>query len=206
MTPFFEHFAIAVGAISGVLAAEGKKVDLFGILVLAMVTGFGGGTLRDLLLGALPPPWLKDPAVLYTGTGAGVFTFIAARRWTFPSRILMVADAFGLALFAVLGAKKALQFEAAPYAAVALGVITGVAGGMIRDTLLREIPMVFRREIHLYATAAFAGTVLYVSVPRSGWHGEQTVFITSVVLILVLRLAAMRWRLGLPDFQARQRG
>ena len=198
-----EHHSVGTAAISGVLAASGRQIDFFGVIVLAAVTTFGGGTLRDLLLGALPPPWLRDPSLLHTVLIAAVGTFFAARWLRFPQRVLLVADAGALALFTIIGTRKGMDHGLPPTAAIVTGVVTGVAGGMLRDTLLREVPLVFRREINLYATAAFLGAALYALVPRREWHNEPTVYAAAITLILGLRLASMKWRLTLPDFVSR---
>src|SRR5882672_8636363 len=130
-----EHFGVAVAAITGVLAARGKRVDLFGVIVLALVTAFGGGTLRDLLLGDTPVFWIRDPNFLLSATAVAVASFFAARFHEFPLAVLLVADAFALALFTMIGVKKALAFQMAPSIAIAMGVITGVVGGIIRELL-----------------------------------------------------------------------
>ncbi|RYD62294.1 MAG: trimeric intracellular cation channel family protein, partial [Verrucomicrobiaceae bacterium] len=120
-----EHFAVAVAAVSGVLAGRGKNVDLFGVLVLALVTAFGGGTLRDIMVGDTPVVWIRDSTFVTTVTAAAVATFVYARFYAPPRRLLLIADAIALALMTVIGAKKALGFEVAPIIAVTMGVITG---------------------------------------------------------------------------------
>src|SRR5688500_4287157 len=130
MQYMLEHFGVGVAALTGVLAARGKQVDLFGVIVLALVAAFGGGTLRDLLVGDRPLFWIRDPNFLLNATGVALLTFFAARFHEFPSLILLVADALALALFTVIGVKKAILFDVAPTIAIAMGVITGVAGGM----------------------------------------------------------------------------
>jgi len=203
---WIQHIAVAGCAISGVLAAAGRKVDLFGVMVLAVVTSFGGGTLRDIVLGELPVFWIRDPHYLYTVLLAALFTFFVARRFDFPSAVLQVADAAGLALFTILGARKAVAVLASHSAldvtviAVAMGVVTGVAGGALRDILMREIPLVFRREIHLYATAAAVGALAFCLLRGLRWDENQAAAV-GIALILVLRLAAIRWKLSLPLFR-----
>lgn len=203
MPVWIEHFAVAVCAISGVLAAEGKRMDLFGALVLALVTAVGGGTIRDLCLGAEPVFWIQDPAHVTTALMAALATFVLARFLRVPARALAVADAFGLALFGIVGTEKALLFEAPAIVAILLGVVTGVAGGILRDVLRQELPTVFRTEIELYATAVFAGALVYVLLrhwlPPSGAHRY-----IGMSVILLMRLAAMRWRLRLPVYRSRQ--
>ena len=197
-----EHFGVSVAAVTGVLAARGKQVDLFGVIVLALVTAFGGGTLRDLLVGDRPLFWIRDPNFLLNATTVALMTFFVVRFHEFPQQVLLVADAFALALFTVIGVKKALAFQLAPSIAVAMGVMTGVAGGMMRDVLAGEIPLVFRREIYLYATAALCGAGVFVLFSR--WQGhEQINMMLSAGTTLALRLAGIRWKLALPLFRHR---
>lgn len=196
-----EHCAISVSAISGVLAARGKQVDLFGVLVLALATAFGGGTLRDLMLGDTPVAWLRDPSFPVNATVTALVIFEVGRRRQAPGRWFQIADAFALALFTMIGVQKALALHAAPVIAVAMGVITGVAGGMARDVLLGEIPLVFRREIYLYATAAFAGTLVFVSLHAFAFPATWNL-VASAGVTLALRLAGIRWRLALPLFHS----
>ena len=199
MQPLLEHFGVTVGAITGALAARGKRVDLFGVLVLALVAAFGGGTIRDVILGDRPIFWVRDGSFVITATTAGVVTFFIARIREIPRNVLLIADALTLAFFTVLGAEKALAFNVAPQIAVAMGVITGVAGGMCRDVLMSEIPLVFRREIHLYATASAIGAGFFVAMRH--WFPDRTAALASGTLVtLALRLAGIRWRLGLPEF------
>jgi len=203
MQYILEHFGVGVAAVTGVLAARGKQVDLFGVIVLALVAAFGGGTLRDLLVGERPLFWIRDPSFLLNASAVALVVFVIARFHRFPQLVLLVADAFALALFTVIGVKKALAFQVAPSIAVAMGVITGVAGGMMRDVLADEIPLVFRREIYLYATAALCGAVVFVLLNR--WFPrEQGNMIFAAATTLALRLAAIRWKLALPEFRHRE--
>ncbi len=205
MQTWLEHFGIAVAALTGVLAARGRRVDLFGVVVLAMVTALGGGTLRDLLMGDTPVLWVRRPEFLLNAVGVAVAGFFFARHRHPPRTALQVADAFALALFSIIGAKKALALDFSPSVAVAMGVITGVAGGILRDVLVGEIPLVFRPQIHLYATAALAGVALHVAL-RPHVSSESGLTILSTGAILVLRLAAIRWQLSLPLFEAEKPG
>lgn len=202
LQPTIEHVGIAVSAVSGVLAARGKRVDLFGVLVLAFVTAYGGGTARDVLVGDLPPVWLRSSDYLWNVTITAVVTFYLVRWHELPQRVLLVADACGLALFTLIGARKGVALEFTPAVSVMLGVVTGVAGGILRDVLLGEVPFVFRREIHLYATAALAGAALYVTLHQVGVV-ETAAVAAGMTLILVLRLIAIRWKIGLPLLEAR---
>ena len=197
MQLWLEHFAVGVSAISGVLAARGKRVDLFGVLVLALVTSFGGGTVRDLLVGDLPVVWIREPSLLLNATAIALLTFFIRRVRELPGGFLLVADAFALALFTIVGTRKGVAMEFAPPVAVMLGVITGVAGGILRDVLTGEVPMVFRPQIYLYATAALAGAAVFV-VWNHFTPNQPLVTVVCTGLILALRLAGIRLKLSLP--------
>jgi uncharacterized membrane protein YeiH len=198
-----EHFGVAVCAIAGVLAARGRGVDLFGVTVLALVTAFGGGTIRDLCLGATPVFWIQNPDYVLTALAAALATFVLARWFELPQSLLEYSDAVGLAMFTIIGAQKSISLGADGITAVALGTITGVAGGIIRDVLLNELPLVFRKEIRLYATAAVAGATVFVIV-RLVFKQPVTGTLAGAATTLLLRLAAIRWRLALPEFRTKQ--
>ena len=203
MQLWLEHFGVGVSAISGVLAARGKKVDLFGVLVLALVTALGGGTVRDVLVGA-PVVWTREPSFLLNATVVALLTFFVRRIRELPRTFLLVADAFALALFTIVGTRKgvALQFDAP--VAVLLGVVTGVAGGILRDVLTREMPLVFQPQIYLYATAALAGAATFV-ILNHWWPNHAAVTVVCTALILGLRLAAISFRLELPILEPDKR-
>jgi uncharacterized membrane protein YeiH len=195
--PWLEHFGVGVSAISGVLAARGKKVDLFGVLVLALVTAFGGGTVRDLLVGDLPVVWIREPAFLLNASSVALVTFFVRRVRELPQTFLLVADAFALAFFTIIGTRKGVMMEFAPPVAVLLGVVTGVAGGIIRDVLTGEVPLVFRPHIYLYATASLAGGVVF-TILHQRWPGQPLNSIVCIALILALRVAGIWLKLTLP--------
>lgn len=202
MPAWIEYFAVAVCAISAVLAAEGKGMDLFGVAVLALVTAVGGGTIRDLCLGVRPLFWIAEPMHLWTALIAAVVTFVIVRFAHLPRRLLAVADAFGLALFGIAGTEKAMANGAPAIVAILLGIVTGVAGGILRDVLRGEIPWVFKPEVNLYATAVFAGALVFVLLEQKLPGSESHRYI-GMAIILILRLAAMRWKLRLPILQMR---
>ena len=195
-----EHLGIGVAAITGVLAARGKRIDLFGVLVLALVTAFGGGTVRDIIAGDLPPVWLRTPDYLLNATLTAMGAFFIVRLRPLPLSVLLVADAFALALFAMIGARKGVALSFSAPVAVLFGVVTGVAGGILRDVLLGEVPLVFQPEIHLYATAALAGCIVHVTARHFGLP-EPTATIVGSTLVLALRLAGIRWKISLPLFE-----
>lgn len=201
MPPWIEYFACAVCAISGVLAAEGKRMDLFGVLVLALVTAVGGGTIRDICLDT-PVFWLRNPGTLLSVLLPALATFLAVRYIRMPARALLIADAFGLALFGIVGTEKALSLGASSVAAILLGIVTGVAGGVLRDVLRSEIPRVFRAEVHLYATTVFLGALMYV-VLHHWFPASPYARYLGMATILLLRLLAMRYGLRLPTFHMR---
>ena len=201
MEYILEHIGVSIAAITGVLAARGKQVDLFGVLVLALVTAFGGGTIRDVLLGKLPVFWMADQRYILNASVTAVVMFYLVRYHELPGLVLMVADAFAMALFTMIGTRKGVAFPVAPTIAVMLGVITGVAGGILRDLLIGEIPLVFRREIYLYATAAFGGAVAFVALTHQDPANGKWNAILSTLVTLLLRLAGIKWRIRLPMFR-----
>ena len=198
----FDHFGCAVSALSGVLAARGKRLDLFGVLVLALVTAFGGGSLRDMLVGDGAAAWLRSPEFFSTVCITAVSAFVLCRWWAPPASLLLVADALALGFFAVVGTRKGLTHDFAPSVSIALGVITGVAGGIFRDTLTGQVPLVFRQDTYFYATAAMFGGIVYwlLRVPL----GDDQATWIAVSAAIVRRLGAIRYRLSLPAFKSNE--
>lgn len=189
---------VAVFALSGVILACRSRMDPFGMLALAAVTGIGGGTLRDLVLGVQPVFWVTDPTYLWVVLTTVVLASVGFRYIHRLTRtVLPVVDAIGLALFTAIGTHKALLLDAPGSVAVVMGLFTGVAGGVIRDVLANRVPMVLRAEI--YATASIAGGIAFVAL-----HALNTPFTVAisatVAITLALRLAAIRWNLRLPVF------
>lgn len=194
-----EIIAILVFAYSGVIEAYRHKFDFVGVFTIALVTAFGGGTLRDVIIGDAPVFWIRNPDALVNASLTGLITFFFVRYYEPPVKFLLVADAFALAFFTIAGARKAIDFQLASGAVVAIGVITGVAGGIIRDVLTGEIPLVFRAGIYLYATAAIIGASAFVALEQFYPRAQMNVA-ACVSGILVLRLIAIRWKLVLPAF------
>ncbi len=188
---------VAVFAITGALAVRHKKLDLFGVVVVAMVTAIGGGTLRDVLLGRTPVFWVKDAAYLLVAGSAAVVTVVFVRFISFPRRALLIADALGLGLFTVLGTDIALSANVHPAIAAAMGVMSGTAGGVIRDLLANEIPLILRKEI--YAIASLCGAVAYIILLQAN-AGAQLAALAGAAITFVLRVAAIRWRWSFPVF------
>jgi uncharacterized membrane protein YeiH len=180
---------IFVFAISGGLVAVRKDLDIFGVLVLAGTTGLGGGFLRDVLIGALPPAALADWRYLIVPVAAGLITF-----WFHPTigrkeRVINVFDAAGLALFCVTGAVKALDAGLGPLPSALMGVLTAIGGGILRDILAGRVPVVLRGE--LYATPALVGAGLVVAGLEAG-AGAVVVAVPAALVCLLWRLLAMR--------------
>ena len=188
---------VAVFAISGTLMAYEKHLDGFGVIVLASVTAIGGGTLRDMMLDQ-PVFWVADPSFFYVILAAAVLTIIWVRQNTyFPHQYLLNADAIGLAFFNVMGLQKALAFGASPLVAVALGTITGCFGGLIRDVICREVPLVLRGE--LYATTCVLGGAVYITLQALALDNTSCM-LAAMATTLAIRLMAMRWHWHLRVF------
>ena len=196
-------FGVAVFAASGALVAGRKRMDIFGVIVLGLVTALGGGTLRDILLNSGPVFWIADRSYLVIGTAAAALTFIIVRRHPAPIRALLLSDALGLAVFTLIGTAKTLETTGSQILAVVLGTMTGVAGGMIRDILSAEVPLILRKEV--YATACICGSVIYVALNHLALP-KPFLIVIPILTTLLLRVAAIRWGLSLPRFVPRQEG
>lgn len=192
--------AVAVSALTGMLEAGRKPIDLFGMVLVALTAGLGGGTIRDLLLDR-KVFWLADQTYLLAALLAGLGTFLVVRVVRLPPNLFLIPDAIGLALFTIIGTGIALDAGVAWLPATFLGVVTGVFGGVLRDMLCNEVPIVFAGE--LYGTAAWAGALGFVGLTALGVASALAGFVAMAAIIAV-RLAALRWRITLPTFVARQ--
>lgn len=190
---------VAVFAISGALAAGRKHLDLLGVMVIAMVTALGGGTLRDLLLDQSPIFWIGQPDYLIVAVIAALATVLYTRFRNPPGKSLLIADAFGLALFSISGAQIAEAANLHGLIIVLMGTCTGVAGGLMRDVILLEIPVILRRG-NIYATAAIAGIALYLLLQTLG-VAAQGAQLMGMATIALLRLGAIIWGLTLPVYR-----
>lgn len=193
----FDLFGVATFAMSAAILSRQKNFDGFGVFVLATVTAIGGGTLRDLILGRTPVFWVRDPKYIYVVILAVLLTALLARRKLIPRRGLLIADAFGLAIATLIGTQRSIVIGADLAICLMMGVTTGTVGGMIRDLLCTEIPLVLRREI--YAVAALAGSfVFYAMIVWLNIDFEISA-IFSVITTFGLRIAAIRWNWHLPN-------
>ena len=193
-------FGICVFAVSGALVASRKEMDIVGFAMLGSVTGIGGGTIRDVLLGAEPVFWVREPAYLVTCVVAAVITFFIAHIPQSRERWLLWFDAVGLALFSVTGTESALAFGAGPPVAIAMGVATATFGGIIRDILGGESPIILKQEI--YITAALLGAAMFVVLLRLNLAHDWAAII-AFLAAFALRAAALHWNLSLPRYRRR---
>lgn len=189
--------AVMCYAVNGALKAMQKRMDFFGVLVIALVTAIGGGTVRDLLL-RLPVFWISDPTFLYVGMGTAALVVMATRVIQVPSRAVVVTDALGLALFAVIGAHVARNTGVPRVPAILTGAMTGFGGGVVRDLLCGEMPRVLKRDVH--ATAAITGAATYVLL--FAHTGNESVSLSSAIaLVLLIRAIEVRSGFHLPTLR-----
>jgi len=197
-----EMLGTAAFAVSGALAASRKRMDIFGFCVLALMPAVGGGTIRDIIIDRVPVFWVSDNRYVAVAIIAALVVFFAPyRRPGSRQRLLIWADALGLALFAALGTEICLQHDTGPLVAVMLGVTTAVTGGMIRDVICNEIPLILSREI--YATAAFVSSVAYVIADRLAL-GDTASLTIGVLTGLAVRGLAITYNWSLPSFGSRK--
>lgn len=189
-------------AISGVYAAMEKKLDIFGVVIIAFVTAIGGGTLRDLMIGDLPVSWIRN--INYTIIILATTAIVIAFRSYIKNfeKTLLVFDSIGLGMFTIFGIQKGLAFNLHPFICVALGTITGCFGGVIRDMLLNNIPVIFRKEI--YASACIAGGTVYFLL-RILNVNEDINDAISITTTFLIRILAMRYDWQLPQIYKKEK-
>jgi len=183
-------------AISGVLIAMNKKMDAFGILIIAFVTAVGGGTLRDVLIGQTPVSWMKDMTFTYVILGSVVFAILLRNKINYLRTSLFLFDTIGIGLYTVVGVEKGISADLHPIICIALGTISACFGGVIRDILCNEIPVIFRKEI--YATACILGGFSYFLIRRLPLDSDFVFMIAGAIVILV-RLLAVKFKITLPN-------
>ncbi len=182
-------------AISGVLTALNKKMDPFGILIIAFVAAVGGGTLRDILIAA-PVAWMLDLMYVYAIFGATILTVIFRKRLGYFRRSLVLFDTIGIAFFTIVGVEKGISAGFSPLICIALGTITACFGGVMRDILSNQIPIIFRKEI--YATACILGASVYFLMSQTPMPQDFIVIISGAV-VMIVRLLAVYFNLSLPN-------
>lgn len=183
-------------AISGVLVAMDKKFDLFGVFIIAFVTAVGGGSLRDMLIGDTPVSWMRDSAYTITILGSVVFAVLLQHRLKYLRRSLFLFDTIGIGLYTMVGIEKGLDAGLMPFICVALGVMTASFGGILRDILCNEIPVIFRKEI--YATACILGGILYFALLNTSLE-EKYAYALGIITVIIIRLLSVRFHITLPD-------
>lgn len=183
-------------AISGVLVALNKKMDPFGVLIIAFVTAVGGGSLRDVLIGIQPVSWMTNMTYVYVIFGATVFAVVFKNKLNYLRKSLFLFDTIGIGLYTVVGIEKGIVADLHPIICISLGTMTACFGGVIRDILCNEIPVIFRKEI--YATACILGGLSYFLL-REFMADTNFVFVIAAVIVIVTRLLAVKFKISLPS-------
>lgn len=185
-------------AISGALVASKKEFDLFGVIIIAFVTAVGGGMLRDVLINAHPINWIGDLNYIWTILAAVVFTFLFKSKIAPLSKTLFLFDTIGIAVFTLLGIQKGLAYELHPFVALVMGMVSAVMGGVVRDVLTNEVPLIFKKEI--YASACLAGGIVFLISHYFG-VSEWFQFFATVITVISIRLLAVKYHLQLPKIK-----
>ena len=183
-------------AISGVLVALNKRMDAFGILIIAFVTAVGGGTLRDILIGETPVSWMKDMTFIYVVILSTIFAVAFRSKIDYLRKSLLLFDTIGIGLYKVVGIEKGISAGLHPIICVFLGTMSACFGGVIRDILCNEIPVIFRKEV--YATACILGGATYFLVIKLP-IASDFVFVIAGVVVIVIRLIAVKFKVSLPN-------
>ena len=194
----FELLGTFFFAISGALAIQDHHDDLFGAGFTGFVTAIGGGTLRDIMLGSYPLVWIQDIFFLYAILAGVLVAYIFFRALMRLKRTFLFFDTLGISFFTILGVEKALSLGVRPEIAAIMGMFTAIMGGVIRDVLTNETPVLFRKEI--YATACLAGAILYFILFTVGLDRNMNL-VVSILLIFVIRVVAVKYKLALPNFR-----
>jgi len=185
-------------AISGALAIQDHHDDLFGAGFMGFVTAIGGGTLRDMMLGSYPLVWIGDIYFVYSIFLGVLVAYFFYRPLVRLKRTFFVFDALGISFFTILGVEKALSLGVNPEIAAIMGMFSAIMGGVIRDVLTNETPVLFKKEI--YATACLAGAILYLILYKLGIDRDVNLLL-SIILIFILRILAVKYKLSLPSFR-----
>lgn len=194
--------AITAEAMSGALAAGRRRMDIFGVVVIAFVTALGGGTIRDVTLGNYPIGWTQHPEYVYIVLSAGLVTTLLARYLHRLKQVFLALDALGLVAFSVIGCTIALNLEYPTIVVIIAGMLTGISGGVMRDVLCNQVPVVFRRE--LYASVSLFVCVLFLLMQWLGVKENATMLICFGFGV-AFRMLAIRFHWQLPVFSYQQR-
>lgn len=192
------YLGVVAAAISGVLEARKKEMDIVGATTVSFITALGGGSVRDLLLGHLPVFWVTDSSFAILTFCLAVFTYYLIKQ--IPEKLILVPDALGLGVFSVLGAMYAMEAGTSLFVASLMGVVTGVFGGILRDVICNQIPNVFNRSAELYATCSFVGSWLFLLLVKAG-TGLSVASLAGIAITFLLRMLAMQFKIKLPNLQ-----
>ncbi|MBT8375277.1 MAG: trimeric intracellular cation channel family protein [Bacteroidia bacterium] len=190
-------------AISGVLVAMSKRMDPFGVLIIAFVTAVGGGTLRDIMVGVEPVSWMRNMTFVYVIISSAIFAVIFREQIKHLRKSLFLFDTIGIGLYTVVGIETGLVAGLHPIICIALGTMTACFGGVIRDILCNEIPVIFRKEI--YATACILGGLTYF-ILREFLEDRNYLFIIAGLIVIIVRLLAVRLKISLPSLYRNKDG
>lgn len=194
-----ELFGTFFFAISGAMAVHDKEHDWFGAGFTGFITAIGGGSLRDILLGSYPLVWIGDINFMYAIFSGVLFAMLFFSRIVNLKRTFFLFDTLGISFFTILGVEKALSLGVRPEIAAIMGMFTAVMGGVIRDTLTNEMPVIFRKEI--YATACLAGAVCYLVLDLLASLDRNINLLVSIAVIIIIRSLAVKFNLALPGFK-----
>ncbi|MGB5462159.1 MAG: trimeric intracellular cation channel family protein [Aureibaculum sp.] len=182
-------------AISGTLAAMHKRLDLFGVFIIAFVTAVGGGTLRDILIDKALVSWMQDLNYVYAIVVATIFAIIIRKKITYLRSSLFLFDTIGLGIFTIIGTEIGIQQQLHPLITIILGTLTATFGGVLRDILCNEIPVIFKKEI--YAMACIAGSIVFIVLSNMEIN-TNTNYIITTLIVIIIRLLAVKFKLSLP--------
>lgn len=197
----FDLIGTFVFAISGTLAASKKQLDVFGALMIGFITAIGGGSIRDIVLGKFPLVWIQDPNYALVILAAFLVCLLMRKQLLKLRKTFFLFDTLGIALFTIMGLQKAISLDAPIVVAVFLGMASAVMGGMIRDVICNDIPLIFRSE--LYATSCLAGALVYIGLEQlsNEWHLINA--LSGFVVIIIVRLLAIKNNWNLPIFTSK---
>ncbi|APD07812.1 UPF0126 membrane protein [Flavobacteriaceae bacterium UJ101] len=182
-------------AISGALSAMNKRLDLFGVFIIAGATAIGGGTIRDLLIGDQPVAWIRSlvyPTTIFVGY---ILAILFREKLGYLRRTFFIFDTIGLAIFTIVGVEKGLNFGIDPFLCVMLGMMTGTFGGVTRDILINDVPLIFHKEI--YALASVSGGLLFILLYKIGIE-DNIIYISTVLTVIIIRTIVVRYNISLP--------
>ncbi|MFD2915329.1 trimeric intracellular cation channel family protein [Psychroserpens luteus] len=188
-------------AISGVLVALNKKMDPFGVLIIAFVTAVGGGTLRDVMIGVNPVSWMTNMTYVYVIFGATIFAILLRSKINYLRTSLFLFDTIGIGLYTVVGIEKGIGAGLHPIICISLGTMTACFGGVLRDILCNEIPVIFRKEV--YATACIIGGLTYFLL-RKFMADSNLIFVIAIIVVIVIRLIAVKFKISLPSLYKKE--